>query len=536
MDQASHGKPQDAAAPGAFRLMRYFTIATLVAFVAVAAVLLFLQRGEEVFFDQVQREQRDTFAQAQATLARQHEAAARASLLAVHEASHVNLTRLVANLLWRSDFGPFVEQVQRVTPEACAVTDAEGRRACAAARGARIRALPGYAALHAKAYAAMHSTSVFKIKVFDLRGITVYSSEAAQIGDDASGNAGWKTAAAGRPASELTHRDRFSAFEGVVENRDLISSYVPVRTADGAQVLGVFELYSDVTPFLDEIRVASRRFAELTEAQQADVAQRSQGYTQQVKDSSDHFLLVVVGLLALLYGVSLLIVYRGQRLIDRQAQAQEAAARREQVWHREKMAALATMAANVSHEVGNPLAVIAGIAQQLPPHAEAGEPAPARRILEQTTRIAQMMRRISDFTDARGLQPEWVDVNTLLKALCDFHAFDRRFRAMPIRFEPGAQLPACSLVPDHLNEAVMTLLQALLEARPPQGDQTQVRVVTTVEGDAVVIALHAGCATSTLAADPRLDSVRRRVADMAGTLDLGDGVLHIRLPAHPPPD
>lgn len=516
----------DAGRP-AFRLLRYFTIATLLAFGVVAVVLVVLQRGEEAYFDRVQQEQRSFLKQAQASLAQQQQAAARASLLAVHEASHVNLTRLVANLLWSSDFGPFVARAQSVPVAACRALPAEPReprRACQAEVGARIRALPGFAALDAKAYAAMTHTSVFKIKVFDLRGITVYSSEHVQVGEDGALNAGWQAAAQGRPASELTHRDRFSAFERVVENRDLISTYVPVRAAGADTVLGVVELYSDVTPFLQQIRGASDRFAAISGANEAAVAARSADHQQQVLDSSDQFLVIVIGLLTLLYGVSLLIVWHGQRQIDRQALAEQQAMQREQLWHREKMAALATLAANVSHEVGNPLAIIAGLAQQLPPPPP-GEPSPVGQILAQTSRVGAMMRRISDFASSRGEVPECVDVNPLLQALCDFHAFDRRLRGVPVRFEPGQGLPACQVVPDHFNEVMMALLQAVAEAAPQAGAALVVRSVA----DGAAVRVEVDTAGLTLDAS-RLQAVQRRAAGMGARLAIEPGRTQLLLP------
>lgn len=535
----------EPAAPASdFRLLRYFTITTLVAFVTVGAVLFALQRNEEAFFAQVQREQRDFFAQAQAKLARQQEEAALKSLLAVHEASHLNLTLLVGNLLWKSHFGPFVARAQALPVQRCrALPGAEEpaggpRRECFAALGRSIQALPGFQALDHEAYAAMRGTSVFKIKVFDLRGLTIYSSEHAQIGEDGGPNEGWRSAAAGRAASELTHRQRFSAFERVVEDRDLISTYVPVRAGAQGEVLGVFELYSDVTPFLVQIKQAAQRFASVAAGNDAALDRRARDNQRKVSTSSDEFLLIVGCLLALLYWVSLLIVGNGQRLIDKQNRARIEAAQREQMRHREKMAALATMAASLSHEVGNPLAIIAGIAQELPEPADGSgvEPSARRRILVQTARVGAMIRQMSDFATTRSEQVEFVDVNTLLKAVCDFHAFDRRFRGVPISFEGGAALPACELVPDHLNETMMSLLQAWVDARVPPAPGGGLQVRTEAAGPGVLISVGpasggaaAGLATA-LAADPRLDTVRRRVADMRGSLEIGDAGVRISLP------
>lgn len=548
--------PAAAIVPGGFRLLRYFTIATLAAFTAVALAVYFLQRMEEEFFAQVQREQAAFLSSAQAQLARQHEDAARSSLLEVNETSHVNLTRLVANQLWQTDFAPLVAAAQRLSIGHCRALPAGGdasvamahppsppaptaRRNCFAKVGRSIMALPGFSALDRKAYATMRATTVFKIKVFDLRGLTVYSSEHGQIGEDAADNQGWRSAAAGQPASELTHRDKFSAFERVVENRDLISTYVPLRTVGGDEVVGVFEIYADVTPFLGQMKAASKKFADVTAANQAHVEQTAQSNQDKVNTSSNHFLGIVGSLLALLYAASLLIVRYGQRIIDAQTVAQAQSARREQLWHREKMAALATMAANVSHEVGNPLAVISSLAEELA-DAKAGGAGAAdagKRILEQTARIARMTRQIADFAAARSESPEWVDVNALVKAVCGFLAFDRRFRGTPIEFHAGQRLPASLVVPDHLNEALMDLLQACVEVAPGRTPSARIRVETMASSADVVIRIVAeaapGGVTATAVpafAELRLAQVRRRVIEMGGRLSATAVAAEITLP------
>ncbi len=525
------------APPAGFRLMRYFTLSTLVAFAAVAVTLFFLQRMEEDFFAQVQKEQTSFFAKAQDELAQQHQEAARSSLLAVHEANHVNLTHMVANMLWTSDFGPFLSSAQHVPIEACLALKGQPldvRRACWGEIGRRIVALPAFKALDAKAYAAMQNTAVFKIKVFDLRGVTFYSSEHTQIGEYAGENAGWRAASQGKPASELTHRDRFSAFERVVENRDLISTYVPVRAGGSDEVLGVVELYSDVTPFLEQSKAASRRFAQISTSNQARIESAARANQQKVERSSQEFLLIVGALLVLLYATSLLIVRLGQRIIDRQAREQAEAAEREQRWHREKMATLATMAANVAHEVGNPLAVIHLLAAELPE----SQREVSREMQAQSLRIARMMRQIADFATARSESAEWVDVSAMVKAVCEFLSFDWRFRGRPIEFRAGQDVPACELVPDHLNEVTMNLLQACADEGSPMQGCDKFEVSTSLRQGRVVVSIApraaedgaAGAALPAWLAQSRFEPVRRRVAEMGARLGTSGHAIEIELP------
>jgi hypothetical protein len=207
-------KPQEKHDPDKkqpFQLLRYFSITSLAAFVLIAVSLVFFYRQIAV-----------------------------SELLVIGESKNVAITQAFSNVIW-PEFGPFLTSASALSPD-------------------EIRAHPETARLRQVIVRQTSGLSVIKIKIYDLNGLTVFSSEEAQIGEDKSNNAGFIAALNGGVASELTRRDTFSAFEGVIEDRDVISSYIPVRGAD-SEVVGVFEVYDDVTPLLTIISTAQRNIA-----------------------------------------------------------------------------------------------------------------------------------------------------------------------------------------------------------------------------------------------------------------------------------
>lgn len=99
----------------------------------------------------------------------------------------------------------------------------------------------------------LKGTKLFKIKVYDLKGMTIYSTELQQIGENKSDNAGVMDGLRGLNSSELVHQHQLGAFEGEVQDRDQVESYVPRYDPASGKVSGVFEIYGDATAVLAEI-------------------------------------------------------------------------------------------------------------------------------------------------------------------------------------------------------------------------------------------------------------------------------------------
>ena len=96
-------------------------------------------------------------------------------------------------------------------------------------------------------------TNVIKAKLYNLNGVTVYSSEHSQIGANKSDNPGFMSASNGRIVSNLTWRNQFHAFEKIVMERDVVSSYLPLYDTRTREVIAVVELYTDVTDLVARI-------------------------------------------------------------------------------------------------------------------------------------------------------------------------------------------------------------------------------------------------------------------------------------------
>lgn len=294
-------------APNRFQLLRNFSIVSLSGFALTTGLLSAFYRQQ-----------------------------AKRDLVISVEESNVAITQVFSNTLW-PEYGPFLSTTHNMSVEELAASNTINQ-------------------LNEDVVAQLKDLTVLKVKVYDLQGRTVFSTEASQIGDDKSKSSGFIAAKTGQVVSQLGHRDTFKALQSTLENRSLLSSYIPIY-GSGAEneVEGVFEVYTDVTPLLSRIRQTQRNIG------------------------LGSFLL-----LSVLYAILLLFVRRADQLLTQryqELQSSESRYRQQgiklktaladlkrtqtQMLHSEKMSSLGQMVAGVAHEINNPVSFIHGNLQHV---------------------------------------------------------------------------------------------------------------------------------------------------------------------------
>jgi signal transduction histidine kinase len=92
----------------------------------------------------------------------------------------------------------------------------------------------------------MRDNSVVRIKIYNQQGVVAFSTKTGQVGRNQRDNPGFISAIDGRIANTLIYRDTFNSFDKESEEDNLLQTYIPVQASPAEPIQGVFELYTDV--------------------------------------------------------------------------------------------------------------------------------------------------------------------------------------------------------------------------------------------------------------------------------------------------
>ncbi len=187
----------------------------------------------------------------------------------------------------------------------------------------------------------------------------------------------------------------------------------------------MFEIYSDVTPFLHQIvqtAIGIKQKAADTQAKVAHAAVENQARIEQYSFLS---IGVVAGLLGLLYVALFLVVKRAQSIIDLQEEEREKSQQR--LSQAEKMASLGQMVAGIAHQLNTPLAFSENNVQMAKEavgtlESDASETvqkidAMLDDIYSGVGQMAEMVTHLQDFTRLDQVKTQDTDITATLRSV-----------------------------------------------------------------------------------------------------------------------
>ena len=310
------------------------------------------------------------------------------------------------------------------------------------------------------------NTRTAKVKIFDLTGLTVFSTDPVQIGEQRGLYPRLLAAVEGRTMSEIEAGEAYTDFSGNRVKSDLLSSYLPIHSADG-EVIGVFELYTDVTEFREQI-IAAELF---------------------------NFAILLLSFGAV-YGLSLATVAAGSRIIARKHEENlelAAAMARAQAADRAKSEFLA----NMSHELRTPLNAIIGFSEIIKDQSF-GPIEPSRYrdyavdIHESGQRLLEIIDNVLDLVkiEAGAAQPSLAEVDParLVDAAVTRLRDQAEAAEVNLTLHLTQELPSISTDSRRLNQVLTGILANAIKFTP-QGGRVSVRAVWKQETDQIEISV-----------------------------------------------
>lgn len=188
-----------------FRLGRYFSISSLVGVVVVIAVLSLFYRNTAV------------------------------NMLIEHETrANTELSRIFANIVW-SKYSDFIQKSSALSKH-------------------ELLQRPEINRLREDVLQLISGSNITNIKIFNLKGMTVFSAYPEHLGEYVTESFGFDAAKVGNHSSDLLYNNETHGAGDALLERDLFSTYLPLRSIQDDSIYGVFTLYTDVTDLVDQMR------------------------------------------------------------------------------------------------------------------------------------------------------------------------------------------------------------------------------------------------------------------------------------------
>lgn len=166
-------------------------------------------------------------------------------------------------------------------------------------------------------------------------------------------------------------------------------------------------------------------------------------------------------------------------------------------FHQIKMAEVGMLAAGIIHEVGNPIAAIQGLVEDLQRRSAGGgqwdEPMRGNlgMVLEQARRLGGITRDISEYVRYRPGVEGLFDINSVVRSTARLVRYDARWKSISLELDLDASIPALRGVEDQITQVIMNLLVNAADAMQTNGPgERRVLIASRYSGSQVELTIE----------------------------------------------
>jgi signal transduction histidine kinase len=290
---------------------------------------------------------------------------------------------------------------------------------------------------------------LMRFKVYNPQGVVIWSEDKRLVGKSFPGNHELRDAIEGKVVADMSSLNNKEKDDVRNGTPGAVAVYVPIYSDTPRELLGIFETYKRAEPIYRDIRKA-RMVVSL--------------------GAFGGGMLLYLSLFAIVRQAARKIREQQENLLKVQSELIAS----------QRLAAVGEMAAAVAHGIGNPLSSIRAAAQvalldsEMASDPEQGKKmgASLQSIMQQVDRVQKRMQGLLNFAKPLQPHPGPVEINTVLKDVVA--TLQPRFEAAQVsaQLELDATLPKSILDPNHLEQALMVLINNALEATPKGGTVT----------------------------------------------------------------
>ncbi len=291
----------------------------------------------------------------------------------------------------------------------------------------------------------LHSFKIDMVNIYDMTNTISYSFDHSVIGKTDIGGKGYKDAVLGKFTSNLIQNGSwFKILIGFPQDSRLIT-FAPLRAEQplsriSGPVLGVVEIVQDLTEDYKAI------------------------FNFQIR-----VIITCSAVMGLLFVVLLLVVKRGESIIERRAQ--ERLKLIEQLNRAEHLSTLGEMVAGISHEIRNPLGIIKSSSELLKKKMAGRDPSSSipNIIIEESSRLNNIITDFLNFAKPKSPDLTACNIEDIIEKNLSFLSSQIKAEGYIVKKDYDDDLPQITADSDMLYQAFLNILINAMQAMSEGG-------------------------------------------------------------------